>query len=136
MNISVKYFSRSGNTRRLAEAIAVEACELNENGADEQADVLFLGASVYWNGIDGVVRAYIDSLNPEKVKQVIVFSTSALVERAFPEIEKRLSDRGISVHEKNFYCRGQFLAMHKNRPNKNDIEAAGRFARDILSVIQ
>lgn len=48
---TVRYFTRSGNTRKLAEVIAgeagVPAIEIPA-GVDEYADVLFLGASVYW----------------------------------------------------------------------------------------
>lgn len=97
-----------------------------------EADVLFLGASVYWGGIDGKVKDYIEQLEPKKVKKVVVFSTSALAERAFPDIKKRLEKRGVKVASDNFYCRGEFTALHKGRPNADDLKEAAAFTKKIL----
>ncbi len=136
MNTKVVYFSKSGNTKKLADCIAQTAgvkAEVIGNGAAAEADVLFLGASVYWAGIDGKVKTYIDQLDSKKVKEVVVFSTSALAERAFPDIRKRLEKRGIRVAEENFYCRGEFTALHRGRPNQNDIKAASDFTKKVLA---
>ncbi len=136
MNSKVIYLSRSGNTKKLAEAIAeavgVQAESLG-NGAQMEADILFLGASVYWGGIDSKVKSYIEELDPTKVKEVVVFSTSSLAERAFPDIEKRLSKRGIRVAKENFYCRGSFAALHRGRPNADDLRDAAKFTKDVLA---
>ncbi len=135
MNVKVAYFSKSGNTRKLADCIAKTAgvkAESIENGGSVEADVLFLGASVYWGGIDGKVKTYIEQLNPQKVKEVVVFSTSALAERAFPDIKKRLEKRGIKVAGENFYCRGEYTALHKGRPNADDLKEAAIFAKTVL----
>lgn len=135
MKAAVRYYTKGGNTRKLAEAIAEALeCEAKEiqNGATEEADVLFLGASVYWNGIDGKMRSYIDSLDATRVKEVAVFSTSALRERAFPDIKKRLEAKGIKVSDANFYCRGSFMALHVGRPNAKDLEEAKAFARKVM----
>ncbi len=87
MEIKVRYFSKSGNTRKLAEAIAEEAhCTAQDISVplDGCADILFLGVAV------------------------------------FPE---------------NFYCRGQFQALYRGRPNEEDKKAARKFAADrIMSV--
>lgn len=136
MNIKVAYLSKSGNTKKLAECMAKTAgvqAENVGNGAAAEADLLFLGASVYWAGIDGKVKTYIDQLDPAKVKEVVVFSTSALAERAFPDIEKRLKKRGIKVAAENFYCRGEFTALHKGRPNAQDLQDAAAFTQKVIS---
>ncbi|MCD8335674.1 MAG: flavodoxin [Lachnospiraceae bacterium] len=135
MMIQVRYFSKGGNTKKLADCIARTAgvqAQPIRNGASDQADILFLGASVYWGGIDSQVKEYIKQLDPKKIRKVVVFSTSALAQRAFPNIRKRLEKRGIPVAEENFYCRGEFTALHKGRPNADDLKAAGKFTRDIL----
>lgn len=136
MNVQVRYYSKSGNTKKLAECIAQSAgvhAEEIKSASQEQADVLFLGASVYWAGIDGRVKRYIDQLDPEKVRKVVVFSTSALAERAFSDIKKRLEKKGIKVADENFYCRGEFKAMHKGRPNQDDLREAAAFAKKVLN---
>jgi len=35
------------------------------------------------------------------------------------------------VESKNFYCRGEFTALHKGRPNQDDLKAARKFAAEI-----
>lgn len=62
MNIQVRYYSRGGNTKKLAEVIAKTAgCKAEQIPApvDGKADILFLGASVYWGGISAEVKDYI-----------------------------------------------------------------------------
>ncbi len=136
MSLAVRYYSRGGNTKKLADAIAetvgVEAKSI-EAGLDEKVDVLFLGASVYAYGIDNNVKGFIAKLDPEMVGKIVVFSTSALAERAFPEVEKAIRASGIKVDERNFYCRGSFLMMHKGRPNDEDVANAKKFAKEIMA---
>ncbi|BBF43510.1 hypothetical protein lbkm_2198 [Lachnospiraceae bacterium KM106-2] len=135
MEMAVQYYSKSGNTKKLANAIAKEvgcrALTIDEE-LEGKVDLLFLGASVYWNGIDKKVKDYIKSLNPLRVKRVAIFSTSAMAERAFPEIKKLLMEKGITVEERNYYCRGQFTAMHRGRPNEDDLKQAEEFAKTFL----
>ncbi len=136
MNVQVRYYSKSGNTKKLADCIAqtagVGAESIHGQGAKTEADLLFLGASVYWNGIDGTVKKFIDELDPKKVKKVAVFSTSALAERAFPDIKKRLEKKGIAVADEDFYCRGSFMTMHKGRPNADDLAKAAEFTKNVM----
>lgn len=136
MSIQVRYYSRSGNTKKLADVIARTAgCKAEQIPApvNGRADILFLGASVYWGGISSDVKEYIQSLDKNKVGKVVVFSTSALAERAFPQIQKRLQDKGIPVDGRNFYCRGEFTALHKGRPNQDDLESAKNFTTNIIT---
>ena len=135
MNVQVRYFSKGGNTKKLADCIARTAgvqAQAIGNDADTKADILFLGASVYWGGIDGNMKAYIEQLDPKKVKEVVVFSTSALAQRAFPDMRKRLEKKGIRVAGENYYCRGEFTALHRGHPDKEDLKAAAEFTKDVL----
>ncbi|MCD8038773.1 MAG: flavodoxin [Lachnospiraceae bacterium] len=136
MNVRVAYFSKSGNTKKLADCIAKTAgvrAEAIGNGAQMEADILFLGASVYWGGIDGKVKDYIEQLDSKNVKEVVVFSTSALAQRAFPDIRKRLEKRGLKAADENYYCRGEFAALHKGRPDNDDLKEAAAFTKQILA---
>ncbi|MCD8295640.1 MAG: flavodoxin [Clostridia bacterium] len=132
--IAVRYFSKGGHTKALAEAIAAElglvAKDISEP-MDEPVDILFLGASVYWGGVNGEVKDWIKALDKEKVGKAVIFSTSGMAERAYPQMSKALEDAGISVDSEGFYCRGQFMGMNKGRPNEDDLKAAAEFARKI-----
>ncbi len=37
------------------------------------------------------------------------------------------------VSNENFYCRGEFTAMHKGRPNANDLKDAAAFTKKVLN---
>lgn len=131
---AVRYFSKTGNTKKLAIEIANAAgCEAYtiEKPLKEKVDVLFLGASVYWGGIDSQVKDFIRTLDGSKIGKVAVFSTSALAQRAYPEIKKLLLSQGIKTAEEDFYCRGQFKVMHRERPDAEDLKAAGKYAEVI-----
>ena len=135
-SINVRYFSRTGNTTKLAETIARTAgCQAKtiDTPIQDKVDILFLGASVYAAGIDKKVKEYIDTLDKNNIGTVVIFSTSALVERAFPEIKKYLTDKGIPVSEENYYCRGQFTLLHKGRPNAKDLMEAEKFTKKIIA---
>lgn len=135
MNAEVRYLSKSGNTKKLAEQIAkTVGCEAKSipSPVTQETDILFLGASVYWGGIDSTMKQYIRTLDYKKVKKVVVFSTSAMSQRAFPELKKMLAEVGIHADERNFYCRGSFKMMHKGRPDAKDLAEAAQFAKKII----
>lgn len=134
MEIAVRYFSKGGNARKLAEAIAAAVgvpAQTVEAPVAAHVDLLFLGSSVYGGGVDDALRAFISSLSPGLVGQVAVFSTSAITASAYPLIKKLLDAQGIPVSEKEFHCRGQFTILHRGRPNENDLAGAAAFAKSL-----
>jgi flavodoxin len=136
MRYEVRYFTRSGNTKKLADAIggAVDApAKSIEEPINEPVDLLFLGGSVYGAGIDNALKTFIATLKPEEVKKVAVFSTAAILTSAYPEIRKRLDAKGISVEKREFHCRGKFAMLHRSRPNQQDLNDAAAFAKGIIA---
>jgi flavodoxin len=135
MNIAVRYHSRSGNTKKVAEAIAkavgVEAKDCSVP-VTEPVEVLFLGGALYGFGIDEVLREYINRLEPSKVKCVAAFGTSAVVKEPDKTIEKLVREKEIPVSQKNFHCRGAFTVMHKGHPNAEDLKKAAAFACSVV----
>lgn len=133
--VAVRYFSKSGNTKKLADEIAkTVGCKAEQipSPTEDKVDILFLGASVYWGGISSEVKDYIQTLTKDSIGKVVVFSTSALAERAFPQIQNKLQDKGIPIESNSFYCRGEFTALHKGRPNQDDLKSAKKFAEEIM----
>lgn len=135
MKVAVRYFSKSGNTKRVAGAIARAAgCKAKSIPAplEEPVDVLFLGASEYAGDVSQKVKVYVRTLTPDLVGKVVIFSTSAMTKKVYPKLSKRLTDRGIEVEERYFYCPGKFLFFHGGHPNKKDLKDAQNFVKDIL----
>lgn len=134
MNVAVRYYTRSGNTKKLAEAIAnavgVEA-KTTENELTEDVDILFLCSSVYAYGVDESVKRFISRIHV-KVGKVVNVSTAALVKSTYKQVGKLLKEKGILRAEEEFYCKGSFGPMHKGKPDENDCKSAAAFAKRIV----
>lgn len=72
MRVRVVYQSMTGNTRKVAGAIArAVGCVAEPVGTatvDESVGMLFLGASIHAKGIDPSVKKFIDELDPALAK--------------------------------------------------------------------
>ncbi|WP_409967916.1 flavodoxin family protein [Bengtsoniella intestinalis] len=135
MNASVVYYTKSGNTKKIADAIGVEVgtqAGTIDNALTQPVDLLFLGASVYKFGIDKAVLTFIDTLTPAMVGKVAIFSTSAMSDSGYPILCKALAAKGIPVVDQHFYCKGKFAFANKNRPNEEDVQNAKTFAKSAM----
>ena len=135
MKAAIRYFTRGGNTKKLADAISEAigiAAQPTSAPLTEDVDILFLGSSVYANGVDNEVKDFIQGIDV-KVSKVINFSTAALVKSTYKQVGKLLAEKRIPLAEEEFHCRGSFALMHKGRPNADDCKAAAEFAKRILS---
>ena len=135
MKSKVVYYTKSGNTQKIANAIGEELnIEVSniDNILNDTVDILFLGASVYKFGIDKEVLNFIDNLDPNKIGSVVLFSTSAMSDNGYQKLQKRLNSKNIKVHSQHFYCKGEFMMLNKNRPNDSDIVQAKEFAKSIV----
>ena len=113
MKTAVRYFSRSGNTKAVAEAIA-QAAEVQAISVDAQeavitepVDVLFLGGALYKYGIDDHMKAYLETLDKEMIGKVAVFSTSWFSKHAIDLIKDGAAKKGIEVVSESLYVRGK-----------------------------
>lgn len=135
MHIAIRYYSKTGNTKKLAKAIEET---LNVKAEDvsvkltEDIDILFLGSSVYAAGVDNEIKKFINEINVN-IGKVVNFSTAAVVKSTKKQVEKLLKAKNIPMDPREFYCKGSFGPVHKGRPNKNDLENIKKFAKDIIS---
>ena len=135
MNIAVRYYTKTGNTRRLAEAVAqalgTEALPITEPVA-EPVDLLLLGNSYYAFTIDPEVRTFIRSLDKNKVGRIANFGTAAMMNSTWKKVKAEADKLGIPMVESEFHCKGEFKGAHKGRPNADDLEAAAAWAKTLL----
>lgn len=134
MSIAIRYFSRTGHMKQMAEAAAsvlgLEAQTI-EQPLDAPVDVLLLGTAVYAAGVDGKVKDFIAQLDPAKVGKVICFSSSAILESSYAQVKKLLEERGIAVDSREFHCRGQLTLLHRGHPDSADIENLKTFVMSL-----
>lgn len=136
MNIAVRYYTRSGNTEKLAEAIAKAAgvnAQAVSHPLDDRVDILFLGCSYYAFDVDESVKRFIAD-NREKIGRIVCFGTSAMMKSTHRPMKKVADAAGVTLSDTEFHCRGSFGPMHKGRPNESDLREAAAFVRGVLSA--
>ncbi len=136
MNIEVRYYSKGGNTQKIANAIAKAAnveMKTTASPITSKVDLLFLGGALYAGNINKELREFAESLTKDKVKKVIVFSTAAGDKSIHPIIKDILKKHEIPVCDEFFHCRGKFLLANKGRPNEKDLDDASLFTKQIIS---
>ena len=135
MKVAVRYYTKSGNTKRLAEAVAkavgAEALPIS-TPVTEAVDILFLGNSYYAFSIDPEVRDFVRTLDRSKVGKIVNFGSAAMLNSTWKKVKAEADKAGIAMDEREFHCKGEFKGMHKGRPNEADRKAAAEFAAKIV----
>ena len=135
MTIAVRYHSRGGSTRKVAQAVAealgVEALTVN-NPLSEKTDAVFLGTALYANGVDEAVKTFLEE-NAGKIGTLYSFSTAAIAPSTYHQVKKLAEQYGITLSEREFHCRGKFLFMHASHPDEGDLVRARSFAKQALA---
>lgn len=128
--VAVRYYSKSGNTKLLAEAIAKGAGVIPISVDDDSAkitediDVLFIGGALYAYGLDKEMNNYLAGIDGKKVKKAVVFSTSWISKHSIDLIKKALKEKGIQVEEESCYAR--------NKPSDKQLAEAEAFAKKFI----
>ena len=134
MTFAIRYYTKTGNTKKLAEAMAeelgVRALPITEP-LREPVDLLLLGNSYYAFTIDPEVRSFIRSLDKSRVGKIVNFGSAAMLNSTWKKVKAEADKAGIPMLEKEFHCRGEFRGIHKGRPNAEDLAAARAFARSL-----
>lgn len=109
MKTAVRYFSKTGNTKSIAQAIADGAettavSIVDEPKLTEKVDILFLGGAPYANIMAPELRAYAEKLSPDMVGKVVLFTTSNWSRRTVNALRKLLTEKGIAVENDYFYA--------------------------------
>lgn len=132
MSTAVRYYSRSGNTKLVADAMA-EALGVPARSVDapdapltEKVDTLFVGGALYAYGLDKHLKDYLAALDGAKVGRAVVFSTSWLSRHSLDLIKDALKAKGIPVEEETFYVKSNAVSQQ--------LGAAKQFALKFQSV--
>ena len=134
MKAAIRYYTQSGNTKKLADAIADELgieAESIDRPLEEDVDVLFLCNSVYWAGVDGKVKKFLKTPGA-KIGRLVNVSTAALIESTYGQMKKLAADAGLPLSEREFHCKGSFKALHRGKPGVEELHAVRRFAHGIV----
>ena len=137
MRVDVRYFTKNGGTKKLAEAIAkavgAEALTVDKP-LEKYADVVFLGASVYGGKPDAAVVKFIGD-NAKNIGKIVVFGSACTGKSTYAAIKSAAAGQAVKTAEMFFQCKGEFLFFNKNRPNDQDCSDAADFARKQIKIL-
>jgi flavodoxin I len=134
----VVYFSRTGNTKKVADAIAEElkvtAKDVKTAGLLPKDAFVFLGPGGSGATPPTEIGMFMENKN-SRGRIIALFTTSAfgsIAERGL--IEKQLTEKGAIITH-NFKCFGHFLSMKKEHPTPQELEKAKEFARTVAVTL-
>ena len=141
MKTDVVYYSVTGNTRKIANAIArVANCEARQAQQDPpaiDADIVFVGGAVYAtsdHNLHPSIQLFADRLKASGYRgRIALFATGFKKGNAIGFMRKVFQERGLRTLEESFWCKGQLFLFMKGHPNKNDLEEAAAFAAKIIA---
>jgi flavodoxin len=128
----VIYFSRGGNTRKVATAIAdelnVKARHIRSVQSLPEGAEIFLGSGLYFLRPSRLVRDFIQNNDFQGRKIALFGSSTTGIGIEIMVMERFLKRKGAIITGK-FHCAGKFSFIRKSRPAEKDLEKARQFAR-------
>lgn len=156
--IYIIYYSETGNTKKIADAIfdgiskEREIVKMEDFGYDkmEKSEITFIGSPVHAGGLPKTVKAFMKDLLSIEGSVALFFTHASpkdmgMVSGAIKAAEKYLKDKNIDV-KSSFDCLGEVKAeqlmkmpMIKNtekywrgHPDDDDVESAKSWARGLV----
>ncbi len=142
MNGIVVYYSRTGNTGKIAKAISeeIKGQEYNlkmfnksEISLDE-IDTIFVGSGIYGGKLDNQVKDFILSLS-DKSYNIAVFITRAGVGKAYineiRDFIEKVRNNGNKANDNFFECYGKGIIFHRKYPRQEDFKKIVNWVKNI-----
>jgi flavodoxin len=145
MTTHLIYHSLTGNTRKVAEAMAKElkaqpvAVRDVDTEEIQAADLLFLGDGVYWNRPSRVMRRFVQNLPLLTGAKIVLFGTYGGWPHQLDWMTNHIQAKSGEILGR-FSCKGKdwaFLGLiARPHPTRIDLEAAAAFARKMRERAQ
>jgi flavodoxin len=132
----VLYYSMTGNTKKMAMAIAqelgAEAKNVKTEATLPQDGLLFIGSGSY-GGKPGEDLVKFIGKNDFAGRKVALFGTSGSGQgKEVESMAETLKNKG-AIIVGSYYTRGKsFVVVNMGHPNKDDLDGARKFAREIV----
>ena len=131
----VVYYSITGNTKKVAEAIAAElgvkAESVKAKRELDKDSFVFLGSGCYGGRPGGKLRKFI-ARNDFKGRQVALFGTSGSGEGAEVRVMEELLKPTGALIRGSFYCQGKsFFLFNRGHPSNEELTNAREFANEM-----
>ncbi len=133
----VLYYSRGGNTRKLADVIAgelgVKACDIRYSSPDPYAQVILIGSGIYGAKPGDDMERFV-GMSDFRGQKVAIFSTSWRTgESGFDSIATALRQKG-AILMQGYHCKGRAGIFNLGHPNREEFDGARSYARNIVKA--
>ena len=136
--IKVIYATKTKHSKKIAEAIGkaldIEAFNIKDNPVIEEADAIFIVGGIYGGQSLPELIEFVKNLDGEKIKNAVLITSSASKKQGQESIRSILEEKNINILDE-LICQGSFLIMKFGHPNKDDIQEAVDFAKQISKKI-
>jgi flavodoxin len=144
----ILYSSKSGNTKKIADSMAIQlGCNVvkisndsSPSGVDlEGYDLVFVGTGLYAGTPNEDMVKYLSRLNLKRTKQFALFITWGGAPRsdkmALGKLRTLLESKGQKVLEEHFSSFGGWkgILMKRGHPKSEEIAAAGEWAKTVVA---
>lgn len=137
MKTAVLYLSKTGHSKKIAEAVAaglgVRAQSVKDNPELSGIDLLFIAGGIYSGKSDPKLLKYLASLGNTQVKRAALISSSG-GKRKQDMVRDTLTGKGIQVLADEYVCQGSFLFFGRGHPNAQEIAGAVAFAKKLSAA--
>lgn len=134
MKTAIRYYSKFGHSAQMAQVageIAGVKPESVESPLTEEVDILIIGAGAFLGKVNGSIKKFASTLDPKKVKKVVCFGSSAIIESPVPQLRKIFEELGFEVAAESFTCRGSMGPLHSGHPDENDLNTFREFVKKL-----
>ena len=133
MKTAVVYFSRTGHSKKIAEAIAasleLKAIDVKTKPTLEAVDLLIMVGGIYGGASSPELKSYAESISKQQVRKVLLITSCVSKRQKQEMIRQILVKNGVEVVSDEFICQGNFLFFGIGHPNSEEIKAAGSFVK-------
>ncbi|MBN1775711.1 MAG: hypothetical protein JW817_04515 [Clostridiales bacterium] len=139
MNIKLVYYTKTGHSRKIAEAVgkelAIEPLDIADNPTLFGADILFIVGGIY-NGVSaGEMIQFGEKLRPAMAQRVAIITSSAFRKDTQQQLSMTLKSNYIEVIGECL-VRGAFTVISMGHPNKQDYNTAVEFAKNLIQEFE
>lgn len=137
MKTAVLYLSKTGHSKKIAEAVAgslgVQAQSVKDQPVLSGIDLLFVVGGIYAGKSDPKLLKYLGTLSREQVKRAALISSSRGKSKQ-DMVRDTLTGKGIQVLADEYVCQGSFLFFGMGHPNAQEIAGAVAFAKKLSAA--
>ncbi|MBN1776413.1 MAG: hypothetical protein JW817_08120 [Clostridiales bacterium] len=139
MNVKLAYYSKTGHSRKIAEAVgkalSIKPLNIEDNPSVFGADLLFIVGGIY-NGLSAseMIR-FGEKLKPAMAQRVAIITSSAFRKDTQNRLSMILKSNYIEVLGECM-VRGAFTVISMGHPNNQDYSTAIDFAKKTMEELE